>query len=184
MRARAVASRHALDEPRESEASQVVGHGAGPIRGRIAALQLRNVIAQLPMAKAGGREPEPTARVHERMHTIAKWPYEGFEFTSFGTARYPGIAHNANLTGVVVLALIADDQGRIDPRPLTDLTLFTEAAVAHARQWRVRPTSTKRRIMVYQFALDNYDCTSEYNSVFWTVMPGFVRLSGCQPWIK
>lgn len=115
---------------------------------------------------------------------VAKWPYDGFEFISFGSSRYSAGPRAMNLPSVVVLELVADDQGRIQPRPLTDLMWFTEAAVAHARQWRVRPSTTKRQIFVYQFALDNYDCTSEYNSVFWTVIPGYVRLSGCQPWVK
>ena len=62
-----VTVRHALDEAVEPEAPQVVGHGARAIRGRIAALELRDVIAQLPMPKAGGREGEETERVHERV---------------------------------------------------------------------------------------------------------------------
>ena len=51
----------------EPEAPQVVGHGACAIRGRIAALELRDVITQLPMAKAGGGEGEETQCVHERV---------------------------------------------------------------------------------------------------------------------
>lgn len=115
---------------------------------------------------------------------VPTWPSNGFEFIALGTPRYPNFAHNANMTGVVVLELLADAQGRIDPRPLTDLTSFTEAAVEHARQWRVRPTAMKRSIVVYEFALDNHDCKSEYNTVFWTVIPGYVRLSGCGPLVN
>ena len=68
-----VTARHALDEAVEPEAPKVVGHGARAIRGRIAALELRDVIAQLPMPKAGGREGEETERVHERVDaTVAE----------------------------------------------------------------------------------------------------------------
>ena len=62
-----VAARHALDEAVEPEAPQVVGHGARAIRGRIAALQLRDVIAEFPMPKARGCQGEETERVHERV---------------------------------------------------------------------------------------------------------------------
>ena len=68
-----VTARHAVDQAMEPEAPQVVGHSARPIRGRIAALELRDVIAELPMSKAGGREGEETERVHERVDaTVAE----------------------------------------------------------------------------------------------------------------
>ena len=62
-----MAARDAFDEAVQPEPPEVVGHGAGRIRVGIATLQLGDVIAQLPMPKAGGGEGEETERVHERV---------------------------------------------------------------------------------------------------------------------
>ncbi len=63
----AVTARHPFDEAVEPEAAEVVGHRAGRVGVGVATLELRDVIAELPMAKAGGREREETERVHERV---------------------------------------------------------------------------------------------------------------------
>ena len=62
-----MAARDPLDETVQTEATQIVGHRAGRIGLRISTLELCDVIAELPMAKAGGREGEQTERVHERV---------------------------------------------------------------------------------------------------------------------
>ena len=63
-----VAARHPLDEAMQPQASEVVGHRARRIGVGLSTLELRDVIAQLPMPKAGGGEREQTERVHERVH--------------------------------------------------------------------------------------------------------------------
>ena len=62
-----MAVRHPFDEAMQPQATEVVGHRSGRVGRRVAALELRDVIAELPMAKAGGREGEETERVHERV---------------------------------------------------------------------------------------------------------------------
>lgn len=63
----AMAARHAFDEAVQSETPEVVGHRPGRIAVRIPALELRDVIAKLPMPKPGGREREEAECVHERV---------------------------------------------------------------------------------------------------------------------
>ncbi len=65
---------HAFDQPVETESAEIVGHGAGRIRLRIARVELRDVLAQLPMAKAGGGQCEETERVHQRVDTAVAKP--------------------------------------------------------------------------------------------------------------
>jgi Bacterial Ig-like domain (group 2)/Galactose oxidase, central domain len=143
-------------------------------------------IPQSTFTSFGGQQTPGYSRIGPTMVDVdGTSPPPVLEFTSRGTRPpYPDIAHNARMRGVVVLELVADAQGRIDPRPLTDLPILTEAAVAHARQWRVRPTATRSSVEVYEFALDNHDCGSELNTVFWTVTPGYVRLSACGPLVN
>jgi TonB family protein len=71
----------------------------------------------------------------------ASGPLSELDISSWGDRpRYPAIAYMARLTGVVVLELSVDASGVvIDSRPLTELPVLTEAAVAHSKTWRGRP---------------------------------------------
>ena len=62
-----MAVRDPFDEAVQPETPEVVGHRARRIGRRIAALELRDVIAELPMPEAGGGQREETERVHERV---------------------------------------------------------------------------------------------------------------------
>ena len=63
----AVGLRYSFDQAVQSESAEVIGHRPRGVRVGIAALQLREMIAELAMPKAGGREGEETERVHERV---------------------------------------------------------------------------------------------------------------------
>jgi hypothetical protein len=105
------------------------------------------------------------------------WPPDRVLVFSKSAPTYPSIAQAARLTGVVVLELTFT-AGSGSTRALTDLQFFTEAAVAHAREWDVDAPGD-RALVVYEFALDNRDCKSEIATVFGQISPGYVRLSGC-----
>lgn len=60
-------ARYAFDEAMQPEPAEVVGHRARRIGVGIPSAEVRDVIAQLPMAEAGGREGEETEGVHERV---------------------------------------------------------------------------------------------------------------------
>jgi outer membrane biosynthesis protein TonB len=108
-----------------------------------------------------------------------------WEIQSFGKRPpYPPIAGAARMTGVVVLEFSLDDRGSVAVRSLTDIPLLADAAVAHAKQWRVQPTERRRNIVVYEFTLDNQACDAESATAFWTVTTGYVRLSGCGPIVQ
>ena len=62
-----VGARDPFEETVEAEPAEIVRHRAGRIRVGISTLQLGDVIAQLPMANAGGRQRKETERVHERV---------------------------------------------------------------------------------------------------------------------
>ena len=62
-----------LDETVQPESAEVIGHRPRRIGGRIAALELCDVIAKLPMSEAGRGQREETEGVHEGVHAaIAK----------------------------------------------------------------------------------------------------------------
>jgi hypothetical protein len=56
----AVAVRYPFDEAVQPEPAAIAGHGSRRIGCRISTLELRDVIAELPMAKAGGRQRKET----------------------------------------------------------------------------------------------------------------------------
>ena len=60
-----MAPRHPFDEAMQPQTSKVVGHRARRVGVGVSTLQLRDVIAQLPMTEARGRQGEETERVHE-----------------------------------------------------------------------------------------------------------------------
>src|SRR5215475_1535005 len=69
----AMAARDPFDEAVQPEPPQVVGHRARRVEVGLSTLQLCDVIAKLPMSKAGGREGEETERMHERVNAaVAK----------------------------------------------------------------------------------------------------------------
>ncbi len=110
----------------------------------------------------------------------ARWSRPAVEFASRGRApSYPDVAANARLGGVVVLELRIDADGTVNANPLSGNPLLSQTAVAHARQWRARPTSARITFEVYEFRLDNRDCEKESNTTFWMSVPGHVVLSGC-----
>ena len=88
-------------------------------------------------------------------------PSDELELVSTGgPGVYPPIAFSARLTGVVVLEVTVDADGMVlDSRPLTELPMLTEAAVAHSKTWRVRPTERRRGLIVYEFAQDQRRCS-------------------------
>lgn len=112
----------------------------------------------------------------------ASLPSSELEFISWGDRpRYPAIAQSARLTGVVVLELSVDARGMVvDARPLTELPVLTEAAVAHSKTWRAHPSAPRRGIMVYEFALDNPACDRQDQTAFWMVTADYMRLSACE----
>ncbi len=113
------------------------------------------------------------------------WPDDGAEFVTMGERpHYPAIAQSARMGAIVVLELHVQPDGRIQPEPLTKLPIFTDAAVSHARQWRVRAGKTHRTTVVYEFLLDNHVCEPETTTAFRAVLPGYWRLSGCAPTIN
>src|SRR6059036_1598767 len=63
----AVAARHAFNEAVETKSPEVVRHRARRVGQWVPAQQLGDVIAQLAMPKAGGRQRGQTERVHERV---------------------------------------------------------------------------------------------------------------------
>ena len=67
-----MAVRHPFDEAMQPQASEVVGHRARGVGVGVSTLELCDVFAELPMAKAGRGEGEETERVHEGVH--AGWP--------------------------------------------------------------------------------------------------------------
>jgi protein TonB len=54
---------------------------------------------------------------------------------------YPELARSARVSGVVILQVTIDEQGRIsDPRILRSIPLLDQAALAAVRQWEYAPT--------------------------------------------
>ena len=111
-------------------------------------------------------------------------PTDQLDFVSMGgPAVYPSIAFAARVTGVVVLELSLDAKGMVvDSRPLTEVPLLTEAAVAHSKTWRFEPTERRRGIFVYEFDQDLRTCDDRLTD-FWRVTADFWRLSTCSPLI-
>jgi outer membrane biosynthesis protein TonB len=118
-------------------------------------------------------------RPTSRSSTVA-----GVEFTSYGDRpSYHPIAQSARVMGVIVLDLsIARDGRVVESKPLSDVPLLTDAAVAHSRTWRATAGASDRRVLVaYEFALDSFVCPGQRQPSFREIAPGYVKVSGCAP---
>ena len=60
-----MAAGHPFNEAMEPQATEVVRHRSRGVGVRLSGLELRDVIAELPMPEAGGGKREETERVHE-----------------------------------------------------------------------------------------------------------------------
>jgi TonB family protein len=98
-----------------------------------------------------------------------------------GAARdYPVLAFNAGIRGLVVLEVSTDAAGTVtEARALNDSPLFSHAAVAHAKTWRVRTTTPRRGLIVYEFSTDLRICTKEIPTALTYVTGDYLRLSAC-----
>jgi TonB family protein len=95
---------------------------------------------------------------------------------------YPRIAKGTLSQGVVVLDLSIDASGRVtDARVLNGVRFLTEAAVDHAKTWRVRTSSARSGVVVYEFNFDASLCKVENldYSAFRPLGTDHVRLSVC-----
>lgn len=108
-------------------------------------------------------------------------PISELVLASWGPPAYPAIARSGSMAGVVVLELSINEKGSVTGSlPLsTSSALFTQAAVGHSKTWTFRPTTQRRGIVVYEFALDNHDCVRQERTVFWRVSADSVKLSAC-----
>jgi hypothetical protein len=102
---------------------------------------------------------------------------------SYGTPPpYPMLARSARFTGVVILDLSIDATGAVTAsRALNNQPLLSHVAVEHSKSWRVRTTSARRGIVVYEFALDNPVCEPDDRLLFRRISSDYVRLSACEP---
>lgn len=116
---------------------------------------------------------------------LVSQPHSEWVLASWGPPSYPPLARSARVTGIVVLELSIDARGVVvDSRPLSSSSpFFTDAAVAHSKTWRFRPSERRRGIIAYEFALDNHACESQEQTVFWAVAADYRRLSACGPLI-
>ena len=113
-----------------------------------------------------------------------QWQSPEIMVESWGTPLYPPIAQAARISGVVVLELSVDDRGAVEVKPLTDLFILTDAAVAHAKTWKMHPGSGSRRgVFVYEFTLDHPYCPTQGQLAFIWVTADYRRLAACSPLI-
>ena len=68
---------HAFDEAVETQPAQIVRHRSSGVGREIAPLELRDLLAERRMPKAGRREREETERVHQRVDAAIAEPETG-----------------------------------------------------------------------------------------------------------
>lgn len=79
-----------------------------------------------------------------------------------------------------MLELSTDASGTItEARALNDAPFLRDAAIAHARTWRVRTAVPRRGIVVYEFLQDLRICTKEVPTVLTHITGDYLRLSAC-----
>jgi hypothetical protein len=108
--------------------------------------------------------------------------YDNYRFG--GIPAYPDLALSARMTGVVVLRLRSGAGDRLVAEPLTQIPYLTDAAVAHASQWRTDGKKPNPPVAVYEFALDNQSCGPSGGTAFFPVEAGYVKLSACGPVVQ
>jgi TonB family protein len=94
--------------------------------------------------------------------------------------RYPPIARQTRIAGVVVVRVKLDGDGKVvEASAISGHEILVPDSIANARKWRFRPNARGTAVIVYNYRISDV-CLSETVGYFSTVQsPNFVTIVGC-----
>ena len=101
--------------------------------------------------------------------------------TSFEEMRYPSMARQAHIQGVVVVQVTLDEGGKVkSANAISGAKLLIPDSVSNANQWRFRPNANKSAVIIYEFRLTDGRCNPETSHMFIFRAPNIVSVIGCE----
>lgn len=98
----------------------------------------------------------------------------------FENLSYPQIARATHITGVVVLRLNLDADGKVlEGQVVSGNPLLTRVCIENAKKWRFKPNSQKAVILVYDFRLDGLCPRNVESSQLLLYPPNLINVTGC-----
>jgi TonB family protein len=98
-------------------------------------------------------------------------------YTKYEEVRYPPLARQTAIQGVVVVRVTLDTNGKaMQGTALSGQELLIQSALENAKKWEFKPNSRNTVVLVYNFRIATGFCHSS-SSVF--VPPNFVTVTAC-----
>jgi TonB family protein len=99
--------------------------------------------------------------------------------------RYPPLAFQARIQGVVVIQAKLDDDGKVvDSSAIWGSKYLIPDCLANAKKWRFQPGSSETVVIVYRFYFGENACTGTNYSSFELIPPNFASISSCAPLVQ
>ncbi|MGB6385090.1 MAG: TonB family protein [Terriglobales bacterium] len=102
--------------------------------------------------------------------------------TSFAEMRYPQLARQARIQGIVVVRVKLDNVGSvISTAAISGSRLLVSDTLSNAKKWEFRPNSSKAAVIIYEFRLADGTCkSSEQNHISTFREPNILSVIGCE----
>ena len=93
--------------------------------------------------------------------------------------RYPTVARNAHVQGMVVIRVKLDDQGKVvDATAISGSEFLVRDSIENAKKWRFKPNTQKSAAIIYNFTLPGGFCKSQ-GSLFLQQGANVATIIGC-----
>lgn len=105
---------------------------------------------------------------------------EDIKVVHFEELRYPSLAWQARIRGLVVIRAKLDKEGKVvDAEVISGHPILIQGALKNIKKWSFQPNKQGAVVIVYKFRILSADC-AEGNQQFFTLeLPNFVTVSAC-----
>jgi|GEM_PF-1301058 len=101
--------------------------------------------------------------------------------TFFEDMRYPPIAREANIQGIVVVRVKINDAGKVTSAvAISGAELLVPEALSNAKKWQFRPNPRKAEVIIYEFRMADGQCDSQQDHLSVFRNPNVVSVIGCR----
>jgi TonB family protein len=107
-------------------------------------------------------------------------PDADIKVTHFEELKYPHIAWQARVHGLVVIRAKLDKEGRVvDAEAISGSQILIPDSLENVKKWRFQPNKQGAVVVVYDFRILAADC-AETNQQFFTLeFPNLITVSAC-----
>lgn len=98
----------------------------------------------------------------------------------FEGLRYPSLAWQARIRGLVVIRAKLDKEGKVvDAEAISGHAMLVQEALKNIKKWSFQPNKQGAVVIVYNFRILSADCAEDNQQFFTLELPNLVTISAC-----